>query len=158
MAGLVEHPFSESHDSDLRKIDPDIPLPTESVEQVVDRVMSGTFSAQSPLIVKNVPKEQDLYRPITKTLIHARGCTAVNLVSRSIELGKNVVLIQSDPDMESLAADLVRGDPKHSLVCIGGNTSDESYLNALSVLSIAESERVDSLHPGIGFLLSLIHI
>ena len=54
--------------------------------------MSGTFSAQSPLIVKNVPKEQDLYRPITKTLIHARGCTAVNLVSRSIELGKNVVL------------------------------------------------------------------
>ncbi|MGK0461662.1 MAG: acetyl/propionyl-CoA carboxylase alpha subunit, partial [Candidatus Azotimanducaceae bacterium] len=38
------------------------------------------------------------------------------------------------------------------LVCIGGNTSDESYLNALSVLNIADIERVDSLHPGIGFL------
>ena len=152
MAGLVEHPFSESHDLDLKTIDPDIPLPTESVEEVVDRVMSGTFSSQSPLIVKNVPKEQDLYRHIEKTLIHARGCTAVNLVSRSIELGKSVVLIQSDPDMESLAADLVREDPRHSLICIGGNTSDESYLNALSVLSIAEAERVDSLHPGIGFL------
>ena len=60
MAGLVAHPFSESHDSDLKTIDPDIPLPTESVEEVVDRVMSGTFSGQSPLIVKNVPKEQDL--------------------------------------------------------------------------------------------------
>ncbi|MBA59172.1 MAG: carbamoyl-phosphate synthase large subunit [Gammaproteobacteria bacterium] len=152
MAGLVQHPFSESHDADLRNIDPDIPLPTESVEQVVDRVMAGILVAQSPLVRKNVPKEEDLFRPVDRTLIHARGCTAVNLVVRAKELGKSIVLIQSDPDMDSFAADLIRGDPKHSLVCIGGNTSDESYLNALSVISIAESEKVDSLHPGIGFL------
>ena len=63
-----------------------------------------------------------------------------------------MVLVRSDPDMESVAADLVRDDDKHALVCIGGNTSDESYLNAMSVLSIAEAEAVDSLHPGIGFL------
>ena len=49
MAGLVAHPFSESHDSDLKTIDPDIPLPTESVEEVVDRVMSGTFSGPEPI-------------------------------------------------------------------------------------------------------------
>ena len=42
--------------------------------------------------------------------------------------------------------------PNTRSVCIGGNTSDESYLNALSVLSIAEAQQVDSLHPGIGFL------
>ncbi|MBL4608318.1 MAG: ATP-grasp domain-containing protein, partial [Pseudomonadales bacterium] len=38
------------------------------------------------------------------------------------------------------------------VVCIGGNTSDESYLNANSVIRVAEYENVDSLHPGIGFL------
>jgi len=52
--------------------------------------------------------------------------------------------------MESVAADML-GDRDH-LVCIGGNTPDESYLNAMSVLRVAELEGVDSLHPGIGFL------
>ena len=58
--------------------------------------------------------------------------------------------MQSDPDMESAPADML-GD-NDALVCIGGATPDESYLNALSVLSIAEHEQVDALHPGIGFL------
>ena len=152
MAGLVKHPFSEEHDSELRKIDPTIPLPTETVELVVDRVMAGILDAAGPVVELNIPKEEDLIRPVRKTLIHARGCTAVKLVSRAKALGHEVVLVQSDPDMESVPADMVRDDPKHSLVCIGGNTSDESYLNALSVISIADAEEVDSLHPGIGFL------
>jgi acetyl/propionyl-CoA carboxylase alpha subunit len=152
MAGLVKHPFSEEHDEELRRIDPTIPLPIETVEQVVDRVMSGSLVAEEPLLDRNLPKEADLIRPVNRTLIHARGCTAVKLVSRAKAFGHEVVLIQSDPDMESVPADMVRDDPKHSLVCIGGNTSDESYLNALSVISIAEAEKVDSLHPGIGFL------
>ncbi len=152
MNGLVKHPFSEEHDVELRRIDPTIPLPTETVEQVIDRVMSGSLDASGPAVDLNIPKEEDLIRPVKKTLIHARGCTAVKLVSRAKALGHEVVLIQSDPDMDSVPADMVRDDPKHSLVCIGGNTSDESYLNALSVISIAEAEKVDSLHPGIGFL------
>ena len=152
MAGLVKQPFSEHHDTELRKIDPTIPLPKETVEQVVDRVMAGVLDAAGPLVELNVPEEKDLIRPVNKVLIHARGCTAVKLVSRARALGLEVVLIQSDPDMDSVPADLVRDDPKHALVCIGGNTSDESYLNALSVISIAEAEKVDSLHPGIGFL------
>lgn len=152
MAGLVKHPFSENHDTELRRIDPTIPLPTESVEQVVDRIMAGRLDAEGPITVVSEPKEEDLIRPVNKTLIHARGCTAVKLVSRAKALGHDVVLIQSDPDMESVPADMVRDEGNHSLVCIGGNTSDESYLNALSVISIAEAEKVDSLHPGIGFL------
>ena len=152
MAGLVKHPFSEQHDKELRKIDPTIPLPTETIEQVVDRIMSGSLVAQGPLVDLNPPQEEDLVRPVKRVLIHARGCTAVKLVSRAKALGHEVVLIQSDPDMDSTPADMVKGDPQHSLVCIGGNTSDESYLNALSVISIAEAERVDALHPGIGFL------
>ncbi len=152
MAGLVQHPFSPDHDEALRRIDPTIPLPTESVEQVVDRIMSGRLDGEGPIVVVHEPREEDLIRPVQKTLIHARGCTAVKLVERAKHLGHEVVLVQSDPDMDSVPADMVRDDPKHTLICIGGNTSDESYLNALSVVSIAEAEGVDSLHPGIGFL------
>lgn len=152
MRGLVKHPFAEELDDELRRVDPSIPLPTETVEQVVDRIMSGRLVAMEPLVHKDVVSEEDLFRPIRRTLIHARGCTAVKLVSKAQEYGYEVVLVQSDPDMESVAADMVRNNENDALVCIGGNTSDESYLNALSVLSIAEAERVDSLHPGIGFL------
>jgi len=38
------------------------------------------------------------------------------------------------------------------LVCLGGNTPQESYLNAMSIIRIAEIEGVDAIHPGIGFL------
>ncbi len=152
MRGLVTHPFAEVLDDELRNVDPQIPVPTETVEQVVDRIMAGSFIGSEPLVAKDSVSENDLFRPIRRTLIHARGCTAVKLVTKAKEFGYDVVLVQSDPDMESVPADLVRDSDRHSLVCIGGNTSDESYLNALSVLSIAEAEQVDSLHPGIGFL------
>ena len=152
MRGLVKHPFSEGFDSELRRVDPAIPLPTETVEQVVDRIMSGILTAAEPIVQPQMSSEDDLFRPVKRILIHARGCTAIKLVSKAVELGYEIVLVQSDPDMESVPADMVSDDEKHSLVCIGGNTSDESYLNALSVLSIAEVEKVDSLHPGIGFL------
>ena len=151
MQGLVRHPFAANLDEELRKIDPAIPLPSETVEQVVERIMAGRLSAEGPVLERKGPKEADLLAPVKKVLIHARGCTAVKLIDRAKALGHEVVLIQSDPDMDSVAADMVQGGG-HSLVCIGGNTSDESYLNALSVISIAEAEGVDSLHPGIGFL------
>jgi acetyl/propionyl-CoA carboxylase alpha subunit len=110
------------------------------------------LTAAEPIVKTKEASEAELIRPVKRTLIHARGCTAVKLVSKAIEFGYEVVLVQSDPDMESVPADMVRTDSKHALVCIGGNTSDESYLNALSVLKIADIEGVDSLHPGIGFL------
>ena len=152
MNGLVKHPFADQLDDELRSVDPEIPLPTETVEEVVDRIMSGTLTAAQPIVVQADTSEAELIRPVEKTLIHARGCTAVKLVRKAKEHGLKVVLVQSDPDMESVAADMVRDQEGHSLVCIGGNTSDESYLNALSVLSIGEAQGVDSLHPGIGFL------
>ena len=152
MKGLVKHPFADKLDDELRGVDKEIPLPTETVEEVVDRIMSGVLTAAQPIVVRAETSESDLIRPVEKMLIHARGCTAVKLVRKAKEYGLNVVLVQSDPDMESVAADMVRDEEGHSLVCIGGNTSDESYLNALSVLSIGEAQGVDSLHPGIGFL------
>ena len=64
--------------------------------------------------------------------------------------GAEVVLVQSDADMESHATKLL--GPKDRLVCLGGNTPQESYLNGMSVIRIARQEGADAVHPGIGFL------
>ena len=99
---------------------------------------------------KSRVSEADLVRPVSKVLIHARGCTAVKLIRVAQRRGIDVVLVQSDPDMEAAPADML-GENDASCASAGA-TPDESYLNALSVLSIAEHEGVDALHPGIGFL------
>ena len=151
MAALVKHPFQPTLDDELRSIDPDIPVPRETVQDVVNRVMAGALG-ERPVTQAPRPRvsEATLYRPIRKMLLHARGCTAVKLARVARRHGVDVVLVQSDPDMESVAAGML--GESDALVCIGGNTPDESYLNARSVVRIAEHEGVDSLHPGIGFL------
>ncbi|MDE0758434.1 MAG: ATP-grasp domain-containing protein, partial [Pseudomonadales bacterium] len=153
MQGLVKHPFATQLEQELRRVDPAIPVPTETIEEVVDRIMSGVLTAAEPSVDSDELSDLELIRPVEKVLIHARGCTAVKLVRKALELGYHTVLVQSDPDMDSVVADMVSAEGvEGTLVCIGGNTSDESYLNALSILKIAENEGVDALHPGIGFL------
>ncbi|MAA72536.1 MAG: carbamoyl-phosphate synthase large subunit [Bermanella sp.] len=151
MADLVKHPFVEELDSQLREIDPAIPIARKTVDEVLARILRGyvTPGKVKAKEVTNQNKEK-LFRPVKKVLIHARGCTAEKLVRKAQENKIDVVLVQSDPDMNSTAADNLNA--KGRLVCIGGNTPDESYLNAQSVIRIAELEKVDSLHPGIGFL------
>jgi acetyl/propionyl-CoA carboxylase alpha subunit len=152
MQGLVKHPFQPELDEELRRIDAEIPVPDETVTDVVQRVLSGVLGQQRPVVVSHPVRytDKDLIRPVRRTLIHARGCTAAKLIRIAQRNGIEVVLVQSDPDMESAAVDMLL--PRDTLVCIGGNTPDESYLNAQSVLRVAEHEGVDSLHPGIGFL------
>jgi len=150
MQGLVKNPFVDDLDEQLLSVDPNIPVPSHTIEEIFEQVMAGSYQ-QSAL--KPEGEEQDkiaLMRPVKKTLIHARGCTAVKLIRKAQENNIDVVLIQSDPDMKSVPAEMMREND--TLICIGGNTSDESYLNPHSVLRVAEHEKVDSLHPGIGFL------
>ena len=153
MQGLVKHPFHTELDDELREIDPDIPIPSDTVVEVVAGVMEGSLTAvttkQLPTMERRV-QEGDLFHPVKRVLIHARGCAAVKIVRIAQERGIDVVLVQSDPDMDSVTADSLM--ERDELVCIGGSTPDESYLNARSVLTIAEQFGVDSLHPGIGFL------
>ena len=151
MQGLVRHPFHEGLDDELRKIDPDIPVPKETVAEVIRQVMSGVLDqGQAVAIPPRRYTDADLVRPVRRVLIHARGCTAAKLVRVAHKHDLEVVLVQSDPDMESAVVDQL--NERDALICIGGNTPDESYLNARSVLTIAEQERADALHPGIGFL------
>ncbi len=153
MQGLVQHPFQPELDAALRNVDPEIPLPKVDVRTIVDRVMSGTIVTSppsTPSLEVTTEGYDHLIRPVKRTLIHARGCTATKLVRVARAQGVEVVLVQSDPDMESVAVDML--GPRDRVVCIGGNTPDESYLNGLSVVRVAEHEKADSLHPGIGFL------
>jgi acetyl/propionyl-CoA carboxylase alpha subunit len=151
MQGLVKHPFAPDLDQELRRIDPDIPVAQESVAEVVARILEGRLTGRAAQVPRvRSATDRALVKPVKRVLIHARGCTAVKLIRGAQELGIDVVLVQSDPDMESTAVDML-GD-RDRVVCIGGNTPDESYLNAKSVVSVAEHEGVDALHPGIGFL------
>jgi acetyl-CoA carboxylase biotin carboxylase subunit len=42
-------------------------------------------------------------------------------------------------------------------ICIGGNTSAESYLNIPAIISAAEIADVEAIHPGYGFLAENTH-
>ncbi|MEI6860191.1 MAG: biotin carboxylase N-terminal domain-containing protein [Shewanella sp.] len=151
MSALVVNPFSDTIDDQLGSIDPLMPKPTVQIGNVIANALSTLvpeMMATDEEIVQDDPRE--LMKPIKKVLIHARGCTAVKLIRKAHDNNIEVVLVASDPDMTSVPADMLSGNDK--LVCIGGNTSDESYLNAYSVLKVAEYENVDALHPGIGFL------
>ncbi|MEL4485763.1 biotin carboxylase N-terminal domain-containing protein [Shewanella algae] len=151
MNGLVNNPFSTQLDEQLKSIDPLMPMPNAEISDVLTNALSTLVvevEEVSEEIVQDDPRA--LMKPIDKVLVHARGCTAVKLIRKAHDNGINVVLVASDPDMTSVPADMLKENDK--LVCLGGNTSDESYLNAYSVLKVAEYEQVDALHPGIGFL------
>lgn len=153
MDGLVQHPFFPTLDEQLRAIDPEMPIAQFSVGDVLSNVLKGHVTAErmAPDVGQKTSQGQaKILRPIKQVLIHARGCTAVKLIRKAQDNHIPVVLIQSDPDMHSVPADMLGANDK--LICIGGNTPDESYLNAKSILRIARHEGADALHPGIGFL------
>ena len=85
MQGLVEHPFQEGLDGVLRQIDPTIPLPTESVETVVEKVLSSGVAEFRPVVVahQNRYTDEELIRPTKRVLIHGRGCTCLLYTSPS---------------------------------------------------------------------------
>lgn len=152
MQGQVSHPFINDLDDQLKALDGEIPLPNQSIEAVLEKELSGAAHAVSESAnAGRIPVEKEkIFRSINKLLIYARGCTAMKLILKAREYGLNVTLIASDPDMKAAPAKSL--GPKDSLVCIGGNTPTESYLNANSVIEVARLKGVDALHPGIGFL------
>ncbi|MCP5207166.1 MAG: ATP-grasp domain-containing protein [Hahellaceae bacterium] len=150
MQGIVKHPFIDDLDERLQAIDPDI----YRSNRTVDEVVAHWLQKRQPMLQFSADGEDEFVPPIfgnfEQVLVHARGCTAVKLVQQVQAANYRVLLVQSDPDMESVAADML-GD-NDDLVCLGGFTSDESYLNGESVLRIAKLHGVEALHPGIGFL------
>ena len=156
MDGLVKNPFDKKIDEKLQEIDPQIPIAKFSVEEIISRILSGEYQLSEEDEVQTYSTQENLHaNEIKRVLIHARGCTAARLIRGTQDAGMEVVLVASDPDMESYPATMLRA--KDRLVCIGGNTPQDSYLNGMSVIRIAEQEEVDAIHPGIGFLSESPH-
>ena len=152
MEGLVHNPFDEAIDARLKQADAQIPLAHLTVGEVLSRIFAGEYR---PYFKQETPAEKFFQEklhmnPIKRLLIHARGCTATRLIHAAHQSNVEVVLVQSDPDMESYPAQLLKKEDR--LICLGGNTAQESYLNAQSIILIAEQEGADAIHPGIGFL------
>ncbi len=150
MQGLVKHPFADGLDDKLKEVDPNITLPDLSIGEVVKNVLSGMASVEEKPGKSVVHRAIDKMGEIDKVLIHARGCTAVKLIRVAQAKGHKVLLVQSDPDMGSVACDMLT--EQDEVVCLGGQTPGESYLNGLSVVTIAKNRGATALHPGIGFL------
>ncbi|MBN2268010.1 MAG: acetyl-CoA carboxylase biotin carboxylase subunit [Acholeplasmataceae bacterium] len=82
-----------------------------------------------------------------KILVANRGEIAIRIIRAAKELGIETVAIYSTADQDSLHVKLA-----DESICVGGNSSKESYLNMNHVLSAAISTGCNAIHPGYGFL------
>lgn len=82
-----------------------------------------------------------------KLLIANRGEIAVRIIRACKELGIPTVAIYSLADKDSLHVNLA-----DESICVGGNRSNESYLNINNVVSAAIATGATMIHPGYGFL------
>lgn len=82
-----------------------------------------------------------------KILVANRGEIALRIIRAARELGVETVAVYSQADLNSLHVQLA--DESY---CIGPARSASSYLNIPSIISTALLAKVDSIHPGYGFL------
>jgi acetyl-CoA carboxylase, biotin carboxylase subunit len=82
-----------------------------------------------------------------KILIANRGEIAVRIIRACKEMGIQTVAIYSTADKSALHVQFA-----DEAICIGGPSSDQSYLNMASIISAACMTGCDAIHPGFGFL------
>ncbi|MFO7821883.1 MAG: acetyl-CoA carboxylase biotin carboxylase subunit [Lentisphaeria bacterium] len=89
---------------------------------------------------------------ISRILIANRGEIALRIVRACRDLGLHSVVAYSEPDHDTLAAQLA-----DEAICIGPASSSASYLKIDRLIAAAEVTDVDALHPGYGFLAENAH-
>ena len=87
-----------------------------------------------------------------KVLIANRGEIAIRILRACKELDIKTVAVHSLID-----SSLMHVKFADESVCIGPNSSTQSYLNISSILSAAEVTGADAIHPGVGFLSENAH-
>ena len=84
---------------------------------------------------------------IRKVLVANRGEIAVRVIGACRDLGIETVLAASEPDLESLPAQMA-----DRVICIGPASSAKSYLSVGTIVTAALGTGADAIHPGYGFL------
>jgi len=84
---------------------------------------------------------------LEKVVIANRGEIALRILRACKELGIKTVSVHSKVDKDLMHVRLA-----DEAVCIGPNSSTESYLNIPRILSAAEVTHATGIHPGYGFL------
>ena len=82
-----------------------------------------------------------------KVLVANRGEIAVRIIRACQELGVKTVAIHSTADINAMHVKMAEES-----ICIGGNSSSESYLNIPAIITAAELTGAEAIHPGYGFL------
>ena len=82
-----------------------------------------------------------------KILVANRGEIALRIMRACRELGVQSVAIHSTADAESLHVKYA-----DESVCVGKNSSAESYLRIPNIIAAAEITGAEAIHPGYGFL------
>ncbi|MFC3388480.1 acetyl-CoA carboxylase biotin carboxylase subunit [Salinicoccus sesuvii] len=82
-----------------------------------------------------------------KILIANRGEIAVRIIRACTELDIESVSIYSEADADSLHRRLATES-----YCVGPKLSKDSYLDMISIITIAKKTGCDAIHPGYGFL------
>lgn len=82
-----------------------------------------------------------------KILIANRGEIALRILRACKEMGIKTVTVHSTADADALHVKL-----SDESICIGGNTSAESYLRIPNIIAAAEISGAEAIHPGYGFL------
>ena len=83
----------------------------------------------------------------SKILIATRGEIAVRIIRACREMGISTVAIYSQADKDALHVSLA-----DEAYCVGPAQVGDSYLNMLSILTIAVNSGAQAIHPGYGLL------